>query len=528
MNPTLRILFILMTLSLQVFAARDRGRESSRESGRNVTYTPRTTTPAPQTFKNTTPRSQPVPVQFRQPQQRESRTLVQPAQPAAVRPQPTAGTPQTVRSPRPTPESRAERPTVRSNRERQEPNKAVVAAPKAQEPNTTPQRTFTPSRERQTPRVVKQPQTVKIERPTTERHSTEKQSSPFLFNERATTKRSRDTETVRAPTRTPSTFNQDRHKAVTLRSPQREHTDRTRPSAPTSYRHAGSRPVNDRPRHELTTRRPPKAVRPPPRSPERHSYYAHHYPTRYNRCYRPVTCYSSKTAFWHAFGFTVGASLFAPFYFADVVFPYRSYVTTTWRSGPVTVSVSRYAPYYPVYTYRPYYCSSGWYYHDGWHHSYAYYGGWRYNWYGGFSYIFNPYPVYRTYYLTETPATVVIEQPAQQIVYVNQPAQQTVAASASAAPAPQVQLAEQTEATGTEQTAVTPEARCFCACKCNGRVPCICEYPCGSEFAYSPEDYTLAGFSSYAESLDPELIWSSYAGLDRSEPEAYIAGNIEQ
>ena len=81
---------------------------------------------------------------------------------------------------------------------------------------------------------------------------------------------------------------------------------------------------------------------------------------------------------------------------------------------------------------------------------------------------------------------------------------------------------------GTEQVAATPETRCFCACKCNGRVPCICEYPCGSEFAYSPEDYTLGGFSSYADSLNKELIWSSYAGLDRSEPEAYVAGNMEQ
>lgn len=567
MNPNLTTLLIVIALSLPVFADRGWGSKDSGKSGSTYTprsepapavrsappsysrpapavstpftapASPRTYTPAPQTFRSATPQSRPETVQIqqpqqREPQQRETRTFVQPAQPAPVREQPAVAPDQTVRSSRTAPENWGGTPNVRTERERQEPN-PVVTTPRAQAPDTTPQRTFVPSpREARTPRV-EEPQTVKIETPTTERRTTEKQTSPFLFNERGTSRRNRETETVQAPARTPSTFSQAQHQAVTLRSQEPESTgQRTRSSINLSstreinsdtYRKPVTYSSNDRPSRELTIHRQPAAVRPQSHHPETRSYYAHHYPSHHDRYHRPVTCYSGSAAFWHAFGFTVGASLFAPFYYADVVYPGRACVTTTWHSGPVTVSVASCAPY-PVYTYRPYYCSSGWYHHDGWHHSYAYYGGWRCNWYGGFSYIFNPYPVYRTYYLYEEPSTVVIEQPAPQVVYVNPPAQQTVTVPAATVAATQPQPATQVEAAGTEQVAATPETRCFCACKCNGRVPCICEYPCGSEFAYSPDEYTLGGFSSYADSLNRELIWSSYAGLDRGEPEAYVAG----
>jgi hypothetical protein len=143
--------------------------------------------------------------------------------------------------------------------------------------------------------------------------------------------------------------------------------------------------------------------------------------------------------------------------------------------------------------------------------------------------MFNPMPVYRTYYLYEEPQTIVIEQPAPQVVYVNQPAQQVVeyvqqAPATPASEVPQLQAALPT-VTAEEQTAqVQEDVPCFCACKCNGRVPCICQYPCGSEFAYSPDEYTLKGFSSYSESLSAELIWSSYAGLDRPEVTDIVAG----
>jgi hypothetical protein len=217
--------------------------------------------------------------------------------------------------------------------------------------------------------------------------------------------------------------------------------------------------------------------------------------------------------------------------------------TTAWHGGAVTVSVGG-----PAYSYyRPYYCNTG-YIHDGWHYSSAYYGGWRGNWYGGFSYIFNPFPVYSSYYLYDEPQTIVVQQPAPQVVYVNQPAQpalppqepQVVTANQPVQPAlpPQESILDTATLPTQPQPAVEPattaqtppaeeNTRCFCACKCNGRVPCICEYACGSEFAYSPDEYTLKGFSSYAESLNRELIWSSYAGLDRAEPESLVAEATE-
>ena len=41
------------------------------------------------------------------------------------------------------------------------------------------------------------------------------------------------------------------------------------------------------------------------------------------------------------------------------------------------------------------------------------------------------------------------------------------------------------------------------------------EDPYGSDYTYQPEYYDLSlDFVSYAEDLDPETIWLSYAGLD--------------
>jgi hypothetical protein len=278
--------------------------------------------------------------------------------------------------------------------------------------------------------------------------------------------------------------------------------------------------------HQAVSLRSPQHVVETRHPTYNNSYYEHHYPQQHER---PEMRYSNHSAFWRTFGFTLGASLFAPLYIAPVIYPARSYYSTTWYGGPVAVSVSSWSPY-PAYAYRPYYCHTG-YIHSGWHYSSAYYGGWRGNWYGGFSYIFNPTPVYSSYYLYDEPQTIVVQQPAPQVVYVNPPAlpaeppQESILETAPFTTQPQPALEPAT-------TAQTPPAdentRCFCACKCNGRVPCICEYACGSEFAYSPADYTLKGFASYAESLNTELIWSSYAGLDRAEPEALVAGAAEQ
>jgi hypothetical protein len=226
----------------------------------------------------------------------------------------------------------------------------------------------------------------------------------------------------------------------------------------------------------------------------------------------------------------MAAPFIAPLYLATPFAPYPTRtVTTTWGNDHFSFSVSTRSTY-PVYTYRPYYCTSSWYYHDGWQHSHVYYGGWRSSWYGGFSYAFNPYPVYRTYYLYEEPQTVVIQQPAPQVIIYNQPAQPVVqnqdfvTSPAPANPAPQTPA---TAARDEANAAAEQTERCLCACKCNGKVACICEYACGSEYAYSPEAYTLGNFVSYSESLNSELIWSSYAGLDRPESTDFVAEATE-
>ncbi|MEI7945361.1 MAG: hypothetical protein WCJ02_01630 [bacterium] len=404
-------------------------------------------------------------------------------------------------------------PTARDHFEHEKP--AIAQAQPVADPTKTTPRAMSPSREISTQRH-EQPRTVQITPPRTDRRITEKEHSPFIFEGNKTSRHEREGETTPTPIIGTSPISQAQHQAVSLRSPQ--HAD-SRTREPDHYREAT-------PSHSSVV-----ASRSQTRYPTyNNNYYSHHYPSHTDQYYRPVTSYNRSASFWQAFGFTIGASLLAPFYIAPVVYPSRSYYGTTWYGSPVVVSVSP-RSHYPTYAYRPYYCNTG-YIHDGFHYSSAYYGGWRGNWYGGFSYIFNPFPVYSSYYLYDEPQTIVVQQPAPQVVYVNQPAQpatppqESILDTATLPTQPQPAVEPAT-------TAQTPPAeentRCFCACKCNGRVPCICEYACGSEFAYSPEAYTLKGFSSYSESLNRELIWSSYAGLDRAEPESLVAaGATEQ
>ena len=69
----------------------------------------------------------------------------------------------------------------------------------------------------------------------------------------------------------------------------------------------------------------------------------------------------------------------------------------------------------------------------------------------------------------------------------------------------------------TEAAATT----CFCPCRCDGLRPCTCAYPCGSEYALRDADLDLSqAFASYSETLSAEMIWSSYAGLDRWDTQA--------
>ncbi len=559
MNLNLISLLIVGGLSLQVCAERNSDRGSRSWGGQSASATPRSepaaparSAPAPmsipsaprssrsfsapertytpsQTFRSApvtrqterAPASAPVPAPQREtPQQfsetrRSERTFQQPV----TQPQPVVQSARAETPPPSTFQSAPERtsrtPSTRNHEWGREAPDVKTITPTTARPSTPAapeQRIATPTRE---PRTFRREETgtVQITPPKTESRAAEKSSSPFIFSDRSRSSRERFEVGSRTPATQTAPLNQSQLQAASLRSPQR-----------TDSRSYG----DDRARTAYTSNLQPSPRYPKPLEDRRTPYYSHHYPSHSrHHDYRPMTCYSGREAFWTAFAFTLGAPLFAPVYVGPFGYSHVSY-STAWHGGGVTVSVggpaySYYRPYY-----RPYYCNTG-YIHDGWYHSSAYYGGWRGNWYGGFSYMFNPMPVYRSYYLYEEPQTIVIEQPAPQVVYVNQPAQQVVehvqqTPAIPASETPQLQAALPS-VTAEAQTAQPQEnAHCFCACKCNGRVPCICEYACGSEFAYSPDDYTLKGFASYSESLNAELIWSSYAGLDRPEATDIVAG----
>ncbi|MDD4017076.1 MAG: hypothetical protein PHV28_03940, partial [Kiritimatiellae bacterium] len=118
---------------------------------------------------------------------------------------------------------------------------------------------------------------------------------------------------------------------------------------------------------------------------------------------------------------------FTPMWYGPVVYPVSGF-GFAWSNGHFGLSVGS---YWPAYTYTPYYDS---WYSGGRGYSSLYYGGWRHGWYGGFSYIYNPWPVYRTYYLYE-PEPVVTRV---ETVYVTQPATTTYV---EAAPAPATTVA---------------------------------------------------------------------------------------
>ncbi len=223
---------------------------------------------------------------------------------------------------------------------------------------------------------------------------------------------------------------------------------------------------------------------------------------------------------------------FSPVWWGPVVYP--AGFGLTWYSGSFGLSIATYAP---AHTYTRYYDSwCG----GGWGYSSAYYGGWRSGWYGGFSYVYNPWPVYRTYYLYDpypVTETIYVTQPVTETIYVTQPAAATAAVSpaapsvttesyavsAAAAPAAYAAVPAASPSAWDEAPAVSraeaAATSCFCPCQCNGIRPCTCDYPCGAEYGLRDEEFDLSlGFASYADTLNPETIWSSYAGLDRWEP----------
>jgi len=228
---------------------------------------------------------------------------------------------------------------------------------------------------------------------------------------------------------------------------------------------------------------------------------------------------------------------FRPVWYGPVAYPVSGFAFS-WNNGSYGVAFASYSPAYA--------CTS---YYDSWHGggwgcSGVYYGGWRDNWYGGFSYVYNPWPVYRTYYLYDPEPVVVtrtetvyVTEPAvtrTETVYVNEPAvtapydanysvsttypaAQAAPIPAAAAPAPVPEPAPTAwEAAPAVQSTETVAEGCFCPCHCNGQRACTCDYPCGAEFAVVADQFNLGYvYSSYAETLDPETIWTSYAGLDR-------------
>lgn len=161
--------------------------------------------------------------------------------------------------------------------------------------------------------------------------------------------------------------------------------------------------------------------------------------------------------------------------------------------------------YYSSWDYYPYYYRDYWW-NSGWHYSRFYYDGWRLGWYGGFSYTYNPWPVYRAAYYYPT-TTVVYEQPVVTAYTPVSTSSSTVQPVTYAAPAPETVV--------TETAAPAVEIPCGCACGCNGVRPCVCSYQCGEEYSFYGDDFDIeTSFTSYAESLNPEQIWSSYARLD--------------
>ena len=258
---------------------------------------------------------------------------------------------------------------------------------------------------------------------------------------------------------------------------------------PTREHHAGSKPYRP---HRQSPRRP------------------------YHRSYRQPYWFNPWTFSYQHYGFMPfwhPQPYFYPYYYPQ----YYAYPACgfgfSWSSGSFGLSLFSYTPAYSTFYYDSWHCG-------GWGYSRIYHDCWRSGWYGGISYIYNPWPVYRTIYLYDTaPAvinaeTVYVTEPSNVVYNTAQPASQT----SVAAPAPAVW-----DSAPAEERAETLANRCFCRCGCNGQRPCVCEYPCGSEYAWQPEDFDLSlDYASYSETLDPETIWLSYANLDYLEADPRV------
>lgn len=301
--------------------------------------------------------------------------------------------------------------------------------------------------------------------------------------------------------------------AISLRTP--------RPDQP---RDAGSRTATpSSPRH-ITAREPRRTAQPAAsedtarqrttlyRAPDRSAYaprpQPHHaqpvYPAPVHR-HRPTYSFDPRT-------FTYQHHAFTPVWYSQSVYPASGF-GFSWSSRSLGLSFYSHTP---TYAYTRYY--------NSWHcgglgYSSVYYGGWRSGWYGGFSYVYNPWPVYRTYYLHD-PYPVVTRT---ETVYITQPATTTYIVQEQAPSVTTAVTQPPSLAATIPQERAEPSDGCFCACHCNNRQACTCDYPCGAEQAVVPEAFSLSlSYVSYAVTLNPETIWASYAGLDRWDSDVTV------
>ncbi|MFO7936603.1 MAG: hypothetical protein R6V06_03235 [Kiritimatiellia bacterium] len=187
-------------------------------------------------------------------------------------------------------------------------------------------------------------------------------------------------------------------------------------------------------------------------------------------------------------------------------FSYPASYGFTWRGGGIfSVSFVSHSPFYYNY-HTPYY--------NSW-----YYSGWRHGWYGGLSYVCNPWPVYRTCYFYDADP-VIIEKPVL-ITEENElaPAESTTteiqtapADGTSGYPDNYVVVEERT----TIRSASARETEQHSANA--GFDPDYIYEDQFDPFYYNgviPDEEFRIAFSSYASTLNPESIWISYAGLNR-------------
>lgn len=250
-----------------------------------------------------------------------------------------------------------------------------------------------------------------------------------------------------------------------------------------------------------TLYRPP--VRKPSlgRRPYIHNRHHHHRPRR-SHWFDPWSFSYRHHAFAPLWSYR---PYYHPYYYPHYYAYPSSGFGLSWSSGSFGLSLFSYAPSYSTVYYDSWHCG-------GWGYSRLYRGGWRSGWYGGISYIYNPWPVYSTCYFYEPAPTVI----STETVYVTQPAEVTYVTGQTAAPDSLYSAPASTEAEAAPQYSASAETLSMrTSLDCAGQPPDFDEYLYEAEYDYQPEDFDLSlDHVSYAESLDPETIWLSYAGLD--------------